>query len=226
MGCYGTDSHRNRPCPPRILDGKALAQDDPRPDSPARSPRFRSRHGVVPGLTVVLVGDDPASQVYVRNKQNACKAAGMNGAVLRLPADDRARRSCWRPIDRLNADPARPRHPGPAPLAEGHRRTCRSSSAIDPLKDVDGFHPATSGCWRRAFPGSSLARRWESASCCSHAQVETRGCARRGARAGRRSSASRWPCCCSRRGRGATPRSRSATRGPATRPRSPARPTS
>ena len=57
---------------------------------------LKSRTGVMPGLTVILVGDDPASQVYVRNKQKArCKAAGMNGTVLRLPASRPARPSSW-----------------------------------------------------------------------------------------------------------------------------------
>ncbi|HMB02246.1 MAG TPA: tetrahydrofolate dehydrogenase/cyclohydrolase catalytic domain-containing protein, partial [Isosphaeraceae bacterium] len=72
--------------PARILDGKALALKV-RQDVTAEVARLEDETGMVPGLTVVLVGDNPASQVYVRNKQNACKAAGMHGQVLRISAE-------------------------------------------------------------------------------------------------------------------------------------------
>ena len=64
--------------PAEILDGRALAQQVRRQVAEDVA-ALTSQTGVVPGLTVVLVGDDPASQVYVRNKETACKAAGMNG---------------------------------------------------------------------------------------------------------------------------------------------------
>ena len=61
--------------PASLLDGKALAQQI-REELAGDVARFRDETGIVPGLTVVLVGDDPASQVYVRNKRNACKPRG------------------------------------------------------------------------------------------------------------------------------------------------------
>ena len=90
--------------PASLLDGKSLAQKI-REELAGDVARFRAETGVVPGLTVVLVGDDPASQVYVRNKRNACQAAGMNGKLLRLPAET-TQGDLLTTIDRLNADPA------------------------------------------------------------------------------------------------------------------------
>src|SRR5947209_3020874 len=92
-----------RPLAARILDGKALAQSIR--DQVAREvSTLQGRSGRVPGLTVILVGDNSASQVYVRNKQNACKAAGMRGTLLRLPVDVEESR-LLATIDALNADP-------------------------------------------------------------------------------------------------------------------------
>ena len=150
--------------PASILDGKALARAL-QEKTALEVTRLRDHTETVPGLTVVLVGDDPASQVYVRNKQNACKAAGMNGDVLRLPADDQPGRAARddRPAQRR---PGRPRHPRPAAAAAGRSTTGRVIERIDPLKDVDGFHPVNvgpAGAWAR--PGSCRARRWGSASC-------------------------------------------------------------
>ena len=99
--------------------------------------------GVVPGLTVVLVGDDPASTFYVGAKEKACREAGMNGATIRLPAET-AEAELLAVIDRLNADPSVhgilvqmpvPKHMNPQSVI---RR-------IDPMKDVDGFHPVNAG---------------------------------------------------------------------------------
>ncbi|HEX5830999.1 MAG TPA: tetrahydrofolate dehydrogenase/cyclohydrolase catalytic domain-containing protein [Gemmatimonadaceae bacterium] len=99
--------------------------------------------GVVPGLTVVLVGDDPASAVYVRSKGRASEEAGMRSDTIRLPADT-PQEELLACVDRLNADPAvhgilvqmpLPRHMDPDLVI---RR-------IDPAKDVDGFHPVNVG---------------------------------------------------------------------------------
>ena len=80
----------------QLLDGKSLAERIRRQIA-EESAAFVARTGVVPGLTVVLVGDDPASQVYVRNKAAASKAAGMNGHVLRLPATRLRNANCSQP---------------------------------------------------------------------------------------------------------------------------------
>ena len=126
----------------RILDGKALAQKI-RPEIAAEVARLKDETGLVPGLTVVLVGDNPASRVYVRNKQNACKAAGMNGHVLRLPAEI-TQAPLLDTIDTLNHDPKvhgiLVQLPLPPQIEER-----AVIERIDPLKDVDGFHPANVG---------------------------------------------------------------------------------
>ncbi len=126
----------------RILDGKALARTVQK-DLAARVAEYRAESGRVPGLTAVLVGDDPASQVYVRNKEAACARAGMRGAVLRLPADV-AEADLLATIDGLNADPGVDgilvQLPLPKQIAE---RTV--IERVDPRKDVDGFHPENAG---------------------------------------------------------------------------------
>ncbi|WP_422926596.1 bifunctional methylenetetrahydrofolate dehydrogenase/methenyltetrahydrofolate cyclohydrolase FolD [Singulisphaera sp. PoT] len=126
----------------RILDGKALAQKV-RTQIKAEVAKLRAEAQIVPGLAVVLVGDDPASQVYVRNKENACKVAGMNGTLHRLPADV-SQAKLLDTIDRLNADPTvhgiLVQLPLPRQIDE---RVVLER--VDPRKDVDGFHPENVG---------------------------------------------------------------------------------
>jgi methylenetetrahydrofolate dehydrogenase (NADP+) / methenyltetrahydrofolate cyclohydrolase len=126
----------------RILDGKALAQTI-RNQVLEEVTGLRARTGRVPGLTVVLVGENPASQVYVRNKQNACKAAGMRGSLLRLPSDVEESK-LLATIDMLNADPdvhgILVQLPLPSQI-DDHKVIER----VDPRKDVDGFHPENAG---------------------------------------------------------------------------------
>ena len=132
-----------------ILDGKALGEKVRRQVA-EQVAAFTAETEVVPGLTVVLVGEDPASQVYVRNKAAACKAAGMNGQVLRLPVST-AQAELLSTVDRLNGDPAvhgilvqlpLPRHIDEALVVE----------RVDPTKDVDGFHPANFGLLAAGTP--------------------------------------------------------------------------
>ena len=133
----------------QILDGKALGATI-KNDVAVEVARLKSETMVVPGLTVVLVGDDPASQVYVRNKQNSCKAAGMIGQFERLPADT-TQANLIALIDRLNADPAvhgilvqlpLPRQIDERAIVE----------RVDPRKDVDGFHPINAGLLAMGAP--------------------------------------------------------------------------
>jgi methylenetetrahydrofolate dehydrogenase (NADP+)/methenyltetrahydrofolate cyclohydrolase len=128
--------------PARILDGKALAQTI-RGELAEQVARLKAETGVIPGLTVILVGDDPASQVYVRNKQSARKAAGMNGQLVRLPADVPESR-LLETIDAVNADASvhglLVQLPLPKHIDEG-----RVIERVDPRKDVDGFHPENAG---------------------------------------------------------------------------------
>ncbi len=126
----------------RIIDGKALAQQV-RKDVAAEVARLKSEHGRVPGLVVVLVGDDPASGVYVRNKRKASDEVGFSGEVLRLPAET-SQAELLQTLDRLNADPS---VNGilvqlPLPRQIDDRAVIER---IDPLKDVDGFHPENAG---------------------------------------------------------------------------------
>jgi methylenetetrahydrofolate dehydrogenase (NADP+)/methenyltetrahydrofolate cyclohydrolase len=125
----------------RLLDGKAIAATI-RAEVAERT-RALGRRGVVPGLAVVLVGDDPPSQMYVRSKGAACREAGMHSETILLPPDTPSD-DLLAVIDRLNADPAihgilvqTPLPPQIDPDTVMRR--------IDPLKDVDGFHPMNVG---------------------------------------------------------------------------------
>ena len=108
-------------------------------------------HGVTPGLTVVLVGDDPASQVYVRNKGKHTTDAGMRSDTIRLPADtDQA--TLLATVQRLNSDPAVHGILVQLPLPS-HLDSLAVIQAIDPDKDVDGLHPVNAGRLAQGLPG-------------------------------------------------------------------------
>ena len=136
-------------------------------------PGCENQTGTVPGLTVVLVGNDPASQVYVRNKQNACKAAGMNGTVLRLPAET-SQVELLATIDRLNADPTVHGILVQLPLPKGIDDRA-VIERIDPLKDVDGFHPVNMGLLAQGSPRFVPCTPLGIRELLVHAKVETRG---------------------------------------------------
>jgi methylenetetrahydrofolate dehydrogenase (NADP+)/methenyltetrahydrofolate cyclohydrolase len=133
----------------RILDGKALAKTV-RGEVAEQVAHFKARTGVTPGLAVVLVGDNPASHVYVRNKRTACEAAGMNGQVIALPADV-AESALLDQIDALNADPAVHGILVQLPLPR-HVDERRALERVDPRKDVDGFHPVNAGLLAAGTP--------------------------------------------------------------------------
>lgn len=99
--------------------------------------------GVHPHLAVVLVGDDPASAVYVRNKENACKNAGVRSTVIRLCADC-DQETLEQTVSRLNDDPEIHGILVQLPLPR-HLDTSRVLGLIDPRKDVDGFHAVNCG---------------------------------------------------------------------------------
>ncbi len=99
--------------------------------------------GVQPQLAVVLVGDDPASAVYVRNKENACKNAGVRSTVIRLGADC-DQNTLEETVGRLNNDPQVHGILVQLPLPD-HLNASRVIELIDPRKDVDGFHAVNSG---------------------------------------------------------------------------------
>ena len=126
----------------KIIDGKILAAEVKA--CAAQAVRFlQERYGITPCLAVLLVGDDPASQVYVRGKANDCEACGIESRVIRLPAGTTQAELLAR-LGTLAADSAvhgilvqlpLPRHIDPAAVIE----------AIPPEKDVDGFTPVNAG---------------------------------------------------------------------------------
>jgi methylenetetrahydrofolate dehydrogenase (NADP+)/methenyltetrahydrofolate cyclohydrolase len=124
-----------------LIDGKAVAAKV-RERVTARVTALAAK-GVVPGLTVVLVGDDPASAVYVKNKGAACAEVGMRGETIRLPATTK-QAELNALVDKLNADPKvhgiLVQMPLPKQLDAEAILT-----RIDPAKDVDGFHPVNVG---------------------------------------------------------------------------------
>jgi methylenetetrahydrofolate dehydrogenase (NADP+)/methenyltetrahydrofolate cyclohydrolase len=127
--------------PAEIIDGTAIAQTM-RAELVPQIDELK-RGGVTPGLSVVLVGENPASQVYVRMKGKACEAAGIHSDTIRLPAET-TEADLLALVDRLNRDDA---VHGilvqlPLPKQIDERRVIHS---IRPDKDVDGFHPENIG---------------------------------------------------------------------------------
>jgi methylenetetrahydrofolate dehydrogenase (NADP+)/methenyltetrahydrofolate cyclohydrolase len=121
----------------RVIDGKAVAREL-RAQYAARVERLKTQHGVQPGIAVILVGDNPASQVYVRNKVTACREVGIHSEEYRLPADT-AEPELLARIDALNADPhvhgILVQLPLPPQITVSH-----VLERIAAAKDVDGFH--------------------------------------------------------------------------------------
>ena len=126
----------------RLIDGKAAAAAL-RAEVAVEVARFRVARGRAPGLAVVLVGEDPASAVYVRNKGKATVEAGMESFEHRLPADT-TESELLSLVERLNADPRVDGILVQLPLP-GHIDADKVLTSIDPDKDVDGFHPVNAG---------------------------------------------------------------------------------
>jgi methylenetetrahydrofolate dehydrogenase (NADP+)/methenyltetrahydrofolate cyclohydrolase len=134
----------------QLIDGKALAESL-RAEVRARASEFAGKHGRAPGLEVVLVGDDPASQVYVRNKEKAATEAGFHGAVHRLPGDS-SEADVLAKVRALNADPAVDGILVQLPLPKQIRAQA-ILDAISPEKDVDGLTPVNAGLLVAGRPG-------------------------------------------------------------------------
>ncbi|HXJ62555.1 MAG TPA: bifunctional 5,10-methylenetetrahydrofolate dehydrogenase/5,10-methenyltetrahydrofolate cyclohydrolase [Actinomycetota bacterium] len=125
----------------RIIDGKAVAADVRA--EVAERVRALVEGGHTPGLAAVLVGDDPASHVYVSAKQKDCAEVGIASQRIELPADA-SQETLLAEIARLNADPAVTGMIVQLPVPD-HIDELAVQMAIDPLKDVDGLHPANVG---------------------------------------------------------------------------------
>jgi methylenetetrahydrofolate dehydrogenase (NADP+) / methenyltetrahydrofolate cyclohydrolase len=126
----------------RIIDGKAIAAEL-RTRVAEEVARVEGANGLTPGLAVVLVGNDPASEVYVRSKHKQTQAAGMASFEHRLPADV-SQADLLALIEKLNRDPAVHGILVQLPLPKTlHTETV--INALDPAKDVDGLHPHNAG---------------------------------------------------------------------------------
>lgn len=134
----------------KIIDGKAYAAGL-RAKIAAAVPAFEAATGRKPGLAVVLVGDDPASRVYVANKGKQAVEVGMASFEHRLPADI-AQEELIALVQRLNADDAVDGILVQLPLP-GHLDELAVVSAIDPDKDVDGLHVVSAGRLASGLPG-------------------------------------------------------------------------
>jgi methylenetetrahydrofolate dehydrogenase (NADP+)/methenyltetrahydrofolate cyclohydrolase len=134
----------------RLIDGKAIA-DQVRAEVKSEIERWCADGGQRPGLATVLVGNDPASAVYVGGKQRACLEVGIEGFAYDLPADS-SQEQVEEVLQALNADP---RVSGillqlPTP---GHIDGSHLTTLIDPAKDVDGLTPISAGRLAKGLPG-------------------------------------------------------------------------
>jgi methylenetetrahydrofolate dehydrogenase (NADP+)/methenyltetrahydrofolate cyclohydrolase len=134
----------------QVIDGAAIAAELRRQIAD-NAARLLHETGLTPGLAAILVGDDPASGVYVRSKARACAATGIASFECRLPADT-SQAALIGEVERLNqndrVDGVLVQLPLPAPI-DSHQVL----AAIDPAKDVDGFHPVNVGRLWSGLPG-------------------------------------------------------------------------
>ncbi len=124
------------------IDGKLISAQI-RAEIKAQTEDFYKQNGFLPGLAVVIVGEDPASQVYVRNKKKGCEEVGFHSEVYELPAST-AQTELNALVDRLNADTAIHGILVQLPLPK-HLDENEVLLRIDPAKDVDAFHPYNVG---------------------------------------------------------------------------------
>ncbi len=132
-----------------ILDGKKLAESL-REELSAKVAAFTAANGRAPGLEVILVGDDPASQVYTRNKEKTANELGIRGVLHRLPADA-SEESVLSLVKKLNGDDAVDGILVQLPLPK-HIAERNVLELVDPAKDVDGFHPMNAGLLASGLP--------------------------------------------------------------------------
>lgn len=133
----------------QLIDGNALSQQL-RTQVSQRVAQLKSK-GITPGLAVILVGENPASQVYVRNKVKACEDTGMHSILERYPAS-MAEGELLARVEALNQDPSIHGILVQLPLPD-HIDAHKVIEAISPHKDVDGFHVASAGALMVGQPG-------------------------------------------------------------------------
>ena len=125
-----------------LIDGKKIAADI-REELKKSVLELKSKYNAVPGLTVILVGEDPASKIYVKNKEKYAKEVGMNTEALRYPAD-LEEKILLNKIEELNKDNKVSGILVQLPLPK-HINKRKVIETIDHQKDVDGFHPINVG---------------------------------------------------------------------------------
>lgn len=133
----------------QILDGKAMSET--LRAEIARKVAALKERGITPGLAVILVGEDPSSQIYVRNKGVGCEQVGIHSETIRL-AEDATQEALESEIRRLNADPAIHGILVQLPLPR-HLDEAAALALITPEKDVDGFHIQNAGKLLNGLPG-------------------------------------------------------------------------
>ena len=133
----------------QLIDGNALSKQL-RTEVAARAQALKAK-GITPGLAVVLVGDNPASQVYVRNKVKACEDSGLHSVLEKYDADMTESALLAR-VEALNNDPSIHGILVQLPLPD-HIDAQKVIEAISPAKDVDGFHIASAGALMTGMPG-------------------------------------------------------------------------
>jgi methylenetetrahydrofolate dehydrogenase (NADP+)/methenyltetrahydrofolate cyclohydrolase len=133
----------------RIIDGKAIAQEV-RAEWKLRADALKAR-GITPGLAVIIVGEDPASKVYVANKVKACAELGLYSEHIALPADT-CEAALLAKIAEINANPKIHGLLVQLPVPK-HIDSSKVIEAISPNKDVDGFHPINVGSLSAGNPG-------------------------------------------------------------------------
>jgi methylenetetrahydrofolate dehydrogenase (NADP+)/methenyltetrahydrofolate cyclohydrolase len=131
------------------IDGNALSQKL-RAEVTSRTAALKAK-GITPGLAVILVGENPASQVYVRNKVKACQDSGLHSLLEKYP-EDLTEKALLSRIESLNQDPSIHGILVQLPLPK-HIDAQKVIEAISPNKDVDGFHIASAGALMTGMPG-------------------------------------------------------------------------
>ena len=128
----------------RILEGRGFAQKF-KEDAGKKAAELKEKYGIAPGLAVIIVGENPASQVYVRNKHKSCEELGIYSEVISMP-EDTTKEALLEKIDALNGDSKihgiLVQLPLPKQIAADEPEIL---NRIDPAKDVDGFHPVNVG---------------------------------------------------------------------------------
>lgn len=132
----------------QIIDGAAIAQQT-RMEIKKETELFKKKRGITPKLTVILVGDDPSSEIYVNNKINACREVGFNSEAIKMSADT-SEDQLLQIINELNQSSEVHGILVQLPLPE-HLNEEKIVASINPQKDVDGLHPANIG---RLFLGN------------------------------------------------------------------------